>query len=459
MNDITRREFLKRMGAGAAAIGAVSLTGCQARQDEQNGSETVLGDIPTDKMTYRTNHNSGDKVSILGYGCMRWPTRPKADGEGEELDQEQINRLVDTAIEHGVTYFDTAPVYCQGQSETATGIALSRHKRNEYLIATKLSNFSPDTQTTEGSKKMYFDSLHNLQVEYLDYLLLHALGGSIEDFNHRFIDNGILDFLVSEKKCGHIRNLGFSFHGRQEVFDQLMQMHDEGKYHWDFVQIQMNYLDWLHAGVQSKYLYDELTRRDIPVVIMEPLLGGRLAKVNDHILREMKSREPERTAASWAFRFCGTWPNVLTALSGMTYMEHLEDNLRTFCPLKPLGEEELEFLEKMAVEILNYPTIPCTGCQYCMPCPYGLDIPGIFSHYNKCVNEGTMPATSQDPEYRRLRQAFLVGYDRSVPRLRQADHCIGCRQCVEHCPQRIDIPRQMERIDQFVENLKQEKEF
>ena len=459
MSDITRREFLKRMGAGAAVIGSASLIGCQPKQDGQTYSEGPLGDIPTDKMTYRTNPGAGDKVSLLGYGCMRWPTKPKAEGEGEELDQEQINRLVDKAIEHGVNYFDTSPVYCQGQSETATGIALSRHKREEYFIATKLSNFSPDTQTLEGSKRMYYSSLRYLQVDYLDYLLLHAIGGSMDDFNHRFIDNGVLDFLMLEKQHGHIRNLGFSFHGQKEVFDEVMKLHDEGRYHWDFVQIQMNYLDWLHAGVQSKYLYDELTKRNIPVVIMEPLLGGRLAKVNDHILREMKTREPERTAASWAFRFCGTWPNVLTALSGMTYMEHLEDNLRSFCPLKPLNDEELEFLEQMAVEILNYPTIPCTGCQYCMPCPYGLDIPGIFSHYNKCVNEGTMPSSSQDTEYQRLRQAFLVGYDRSVPRLRQADHCIGCRQCAEHCPQRIDIPAQMERIDQFVETLKQGKEF
>lgn len=457
MSKITRRDFIKRVGMGAAVAGTASLVGCDSPASSASSSESALPDIPTDKMTYRRNPGTGAEVSILGYGCMRWPMKPKADGEGEELDQEQINRLVDTAIAHGVNYFDTSPVYCQGQSEHATGIALSRHDRSKYQIATKLSNFSPDAQAYEGSVGMYRNSFKELQVDYIDYLLLHAIGGNIEDFNRRFVDNGIMDFLKSEKEAGRIRNLGFSFHGQQSVFDQLMQFHDEGTYHWDFVQIQMNYLDWLHAGVQSKYLYDELTRRNIPVVIMEPLLGGRLSKVNDHIFREMKSREPERTAASWAFRFCGTKENVMTVLSGMTFMEHLEDNLRTFCPLAALSDEELEFLEQMAVEILTYPTIPCTGCQYCMPCPYGLDIPGIFAHYNKCVNDGMMPASAQDQEYARLRKAFLVGYDRSVPRLRQADHCVGCRQCVEHCPQHIDIPQQMDRIDEFVEKLKQGK--
>lgn len=454
MSEITRREFLRRMAVGTAVVGTTVLTGCDSKSDSQTKSTGVLPDIPIDKMTYRTNRNSGDKVSILGYGCMRWPTRPKENGEGDELDQEQINRLVDTAIEHGVNYFDTSPVYCQGESERATGIALSRYDRKDYLIATKLSNFSPDTQTYEGSVQMYRNSLKMLQTDYLDYLLLHAIGGNMEDFNRRFINNGVLDFLVAEKKEGRIRNLGFSFHGSQECFDQLMKLHDDGAYHWDFVQIQMNYLDWKNAFVPSEYLYNELTRRNIPVVIMEPLLGGRLSKVNDHIVGEMKSREPERTVASWAFRFCGTWDNVLTTLSGMTYMEHLEDNLRSFCPLQPLTDDEMDFLDKMATEIMNYPTIPCTGCQYCMPCPYGLDIPGIFAHYNKCINEGQMPTTGEDENYAKLRRAFLIGYDRSVPRLRQADHCVGCRQCVEHCPQKIDIPSQMDRIDEFVEKLK-----
>ena len=192
---------------------------------------------------------------------------------------------------------------------------------------------------------------------------------------------------------------------------------------------------------------------------MEPLRGGRLSNVHDHIAAKLRQRRPEQSVASWAFRFAGSFPGVLTVLSGMTYMEHLQDNLRTFSPLDELTDADREFLEETAQALLRYPTIPCNDCKYCMPCPYGLDIPGILLHFNKCINEGRMPSSSRDSAYRQARRAFLVGYDRSVPRLRQADHCIGCNQCVPHCPQNIDIPAQMQRIDRFVEDLKQNWEF
>lgn len=228
-------------------------------------------------------------------------------------------------------------------------------------------------------------------------------------------------------------------------------------------QIQMNYIDWRHAkeiserNTDAEYLYDELHRRGIPAVIMEPLLGGRLAQVNNHIMEEYKRRRPDDSVASWAFRFAGTPEGILTVLSGMTYMEHLQDNIHTYSPLEPCDEEELALLETSARLILDYPTVPCTDCKYCMPCPYGLDIPAIFAHYNKCVNEGNVPESLQDPNYAKARKAFLVGYDRSVPKLRQASHCIGCGVCSPHCPQGIKIPKQMTRIDAFVEKLKQNR--
>ncbi len=150
------------------------------------------------------------------------------------------------------------------------------------------------------------------------------------------------------------------------------------------------------------------------------------------------------------------FPGVLTVLSGMTYMEHLQDNLRTYSPFDELTDDDKEFLEQTAQLMLRYPTIPCNDCKYCMPCPYGLDIPAILLHYNKCVNEGNVATSSQDENYRRARRAFLVGYDRSVPKLRQASHCIGCNQCVPHCPQNIRIPQELHRIDLFAEHLKQD---
>ncbi|MDO5446434.1 MAG: aldo/keto reductase, partial [Prevotellaceae bacterium] len=380
-----RREFLKRMGIGTAAVGVAATTIGRPKYLFANDDPLKLGE-----MTYRKNTSTGDKVSLLGYGMMRLPNKQSEDSNRRHggIDQEQTNRLVDFAIEHGVNYFDTAPVYGNGKSESATGTALSRHPRSKYFVATKLSNFGD--HSTEGSKKMYHNSMEYLQVDYIDYYLLHSVGGSMDEFNKRFVDNGMLDFLMEERRAGRIRNLGFSFHGSKEVFDEVMTLHE--KYHWDFVQIQMNYLDWKNAKSQNKrnvnaeYLYNELTKRNISVVIMEPLLGGRLSKVPGDVAQVLKNHEPEKSVASWAFRFCGTWPNVLTALSGMTYMEHLEDNLKSFSPLKPLDEQELAMLEELTFEMLKYHQVPCTSCRYCMPCPAGVEIPLVFNHYNKCIN-------------------------------------------------------------------------
>ena len=454
---ISRRDFLKVLGIGGVA--AAGLEGCIGAS---RASEA--GEIPKDKMTYRVNPTSGDKVSLLGFGMMRLPS---VDGrsarEGNDIDQEEVNEMVDYAIDHGVNYFDTSPAYCKGQSEHATGIALSRHPRDKYFIATKLSNFAPETWSREASIEMYRNSLKELQTDYIDYMLLHGvgMGEGMSEFEERYIKNGVLDFLLEERKAGRIRNLGFSYHGDVAVFDHLLANHD--KYKWDFVQIQLNYLDWKHAkeinerNTNAEYLYNELQKRGIPAVIMEPLLGGRLSNVADNIVARLKQREPEKSVASWAFRFAGSLPGVHTVLSGMTRMEHLQDNLRTYAPLKPLTQDDFNFLQETANEMMALNTIPCNDCKYCMPCPYGLDIPAILLHYNKCLNEGHVPESAKDANYSEARRAFLVGYDRRVPKLRQASHCIGCGQCKPHCPQRIDIPKELHRIDAYAEQLKQHR--
>ena len=450
---MNRRDFLKIVGISTATVGGL-FYGCDDKKQTTGAAVDPNAPVPTDKMTYRTS-DKGEKVSLLGYGCMRWPTLPSPAGDGNVIDQDAVNELVDYAIAHGVTYFDTSPVYVQGWSEKTTGIALKRHPREKFQLATKLSNFSNFTR--ENSIKMYKQSFEDLQVDYIDYYLLHSIGnGGIETFRKRYIENGMLDYLIEERKAGRIRNLGFSFHGTKEVFDEVLGMHEQ--VHWDFVQIQLNYVDWHHASgnnVNADYLYGELVKRNIKAIIMEPLLGGRLSNVPDHIVARLKERRPKDSVASWAFRFAGSPDHVLTVLSGMTYMEHLQDNLRTYSPLVPLTEEDKDFLEETAQLMMKYPTVPCNDCKYCMPCPYGIDIPAILIHYNKCVNEGNVPKSQQDPNYREARRAFLIGYDRSVPKLRQASHCIGCETCNPHCPQSIDIPKELHRIDAFVEQLKQ----
>ncbi len=443
-----RRDFIK-IGSAAALAAACAPKGVL---------KTAGEGAPAGEMAMRTNPNNGDRVSLIGFGCMRWPMIQDAAGN-DIIDQEAVNEMVDYALEHGINYFDTSPAYLQGQSERAAGIALSRHPRSSYFLATKLSNFGD--ASTEASLQMYRDSFSELQTDYFDYYLLHAIGGGgVPVFEKRYIENGALDFLRGEKAAGRIRNLGFSFHGNQETFDYFMSLHDSDFIKWDFCQIEMNYIDWNHAdgvrNVNASYLYEQLEGRGIPVIIMEPLLGGRLANVPESISRQMKEREPEWSAASWAFRFCGSYPGVLCILSGMTNMDPLVENVNTFTGFRPLDEDGLEFLERMAVQTMEYPMVNCTGCKYCMPCPWGVDIPGVFQHYNRSITEGTYAQSAAQKDYARLKRAYLVSYDRSVQSLRQADRCIGCGVCLSHCPQSIPIPRELRRIANYVEQLRQD---
>ena len=458
--SLSRRGFLKLFGAGAVGTTAM-LAGCkQTNKAGEQAAEAYKNQVepPVGKMTYRENPKTKEKVSLLGYGMMRLPTKPD---KPDEFDQEMINRQTDYAIEHGLNYFDTSPVYCQGLSERCTGIALSRHPRDKYFVATKLSNFNRDYWEREKALEMYYNSMKELQVDYIDYYLLHAVGGGMDEFNGRYVDNGIMDFLLQEREAGRIRNLGFSFHGKKTVFDEVIAMHD--KYHWDFVQIELNYLDWDYAdeisknNVDASYLYAELQKKGIPVVVMEPLLGGRLANLPQYIVNELKKFDPTKSVASWAFRYAGTHEGVLTVLSGMTYMEHLKDNLLSYCPLVPLKEKGMRSLDvDIAQRIVGLENIPCNDCKYCMPCPYGVDIPSIFVHYNRCKNEGTLPYGVGDQKYREHRRQYLISLDRVVPRERQPDHCIQCGQCEPHCPQSIHIPRELRRIDEMIEQLKRD---
>ena len=252
-----RREFIKAAGIGAAAMGVAACAPKAIKNEggsvEKNLNGKMLENYPG--------------VGTLGFGCMRWPMVKGEDGK-DRINQEEVNRMVDLAMAKGVNYYDTSPVYLGGDSERATAEALNRYPREKWLLATKLSNFSDASYP--NSVAMYKKSLEIFKTDYIDYYLLHSVSGGA-DFERRFGSTGIMDFLMKEREAGHIRNLGFSFHGPQNGFDELMALHE--KYHWDFVQIQMNYIDWTHAGgrnTNAEYLYAELDKREIPVVIMEP---------------------------------------------------------------------------------------------------------------------------------------------------------------------------------------------
>lgn len=452
--NYSRREFLKRMGLSAASASAMLALGDLSSLASVKPGKADSPDFLQDngnRMSYRVNTHTGDKVSLLGYGMMRLPFK---DGQ---IDQEMVNKEVDYAIAHGVNYFDTAPIYCGGRSETATGIALHRHPRKSYFIATKMSNQNPSLRSLDKCKEMYENSFKNLQVDYIDYYLLHSIGGSgMKEFNERFIDNGLLDFLLKERKAGRIRNLGFSYHGNVEVFDWLVNNND--KYHWDFCQIECNYIDWRHASLSkngwkhdadAEYLYNKSEKAHIQNVVMEPLLGGRLARLPQQYYDQLKAVRPDDSAASWAFRWVSSKSNILVTLSGMTQMNVLEENVKTFSPLAALTPEEENLLEKISDGMSGMPVVPCTGCRYCMPCPFGVDIPGNFAYYNDVINKGNLP-TKSAADYEAKSKAFIDGYKKTLKKENWSNACRDCEACLPKCPQQIRIPNQLSRITELL---------
>jgi predicted aldo/keto reductase-like oxidoreductase len=404
----------------------------------------------------------GKKVSLLGYGAMRMPTVDGGhannwarDASKKTIDQNELNSQIAYLLNSGVNYFDTSPAYCRGESERRLGEALEKSgfDREEYIIATKLSNFAASQQSLDDAKKMLAASLKNLRTKYIDCYLLHSIGnGGFETFTKRFISNGALDWLVQERKKGVVRHLGFSYHGDIKTFEWCMQNHE--KYKWDFAMIQMNYIDWNHAkevnerNVNASYLYGELYKRGIPVVVMEPLLGGSLARLKDNMARILAPRDPTSTGAKWAFRFCASYPGVMCVLSGMTRREHMEENVRTFDTFTPCSQVEFAALERAAEAYLSLGTVPCTSCNYCMPCPYGLDIPSLLRFRNEFLTGSPSRSAAE----------ILSAYKAAIPEpLRRADHCTGCGICRPACPQQIDISSEIAAIDRKIDLLKDEE--
>ena len=442
--NMSRREFLRRLGVGTgSAVALMALEPLNVLADDKKKKKTA-----NNRMTYRVQHGSGEEISLLGFGMMRLPN-----------NQEEVNQLVDYAIEHGVNYFDTAPMYMGGQSEVLTGNALSRYPRDKYFIATKMSNQNRRLWSYDESKRMYEQSFEKLQVDHIDYYLLHGIGGGMDSLRGRFLDNGILDFLLKEREAGRIKHLGFSYHGDVRDFDWLLDHQDE--YHWDFCQIQMNFLDWRHASIRggrrsdadAEYLYNKSEKTGVQCVVMEPLRGGAFGRMAQELTDKMKAVRPDDSTARWAFRWVGSYPNILTTLSGMNRMDHLEENVKTFSPLEVCTEAENKLLAEIADQMAGFPTIPCTTCAYCMPCPFGVDIPGNFAYYNEAVTEHLLPLPEKTAaDFAERKQKFMEGYEKALADQKKwANQCQDCEECLPKCPQQIRIPNQMARI---VETLK-----
>lgn len=455
---MTRREALKGLffaGMGLAVGGPLLQTfGTPAHAANLSAASPWKEAPEGSKIDARTWDKMGETLGMLGLGCMRLPTKGGASGgfgRHQPLDQDAVNKMVDYAIAHGVNYFDTAPAY--GESEVVTGKALSRHPRSSFRIATKISNMN-GRPTLEAGKQMFETSLKNLQTDYIDFLLCHNIQ-NMAGFKTRFIDNGLFTWLREQKDKGRIRHLGFSYHGSNADFPALVDLYD-----WDFVQIQLNYVDWkeMSAGwgsssgvTSSEYLYNYLVGKGIPVLVMEPVKGGALANVSDGVAAVMRERHPDLTPAANALTFVGSLPGVMVTLSGMSNMAQLMENVSLFTDFKPFDEQERAFMLTVADLYKSKGQIPCTACAYCMPCPAGVDIPGNFKVFNS-ASDALLSLDSDRKDLADKRKAFLMLYNAQEKAVR-ADACVKCNACLPKCPQHISIPQHMERIRGLVAKL------
>ena len=362
----------------------------------------------------------GASIPKLGFGLMRLPMI-----EGK-VDVEQTNKMVDMFLERGFTYFDTAYGYAEGKSEEAVKTCIvNRHPRESFQIATKLPAWA-GAKSAEEAKQMFWTSLERTGAGYFDFYLLHNLGATR---TKSFDDFGMWDFIKELKEKGLVKHMGFSFHDNAELLDEILTAHPE----MEFVQLQINYADWESGFVQSRKCYEVAKKHNKPIIIMEPIKGGMLAEPADSVKAVFDSAGTNASYASWAIRFAASLDNVITVLSGMSTIEQMQDNSGYMADFKPLNADEQKLIVKAQEELAKIPSIPCTGCSYCMPvCPQSIVITKIFEAMNKKLvydNEG----------------AAKFGYKWETQFGGKASACVECGGCEAVCPQQIPI----------IENLKE----
>lgn len=360
----------------------------------------------------------GIELSRLGMGTMRMPV---IDGNDAKIDFEKAQDIIDNCMEKGINYYDTAYIYHKGNSESFLGKALAKYPRESFYVADKFN-----LQANPDYRKQFDEQLERLQMDYIDFYLLHAIQDSFAD---EILKNGCISYFDDLKKQGKIKYLGFSFHGSPKVLSEILPV-----YPWDFVQIQLNYYDWYFGD--AKELYEILSAADIPVMVMEPVHGGLLANLNEDAGRILKAANEKASLASWAMRWVMSLDQVQVVLSGMSDNLQAEDNIHTFDEALPLTGEDEKRIEEAAKIQHAAVAVACTSCRYCCPdCPAGLDIPRLIKAYNEAKIGGT----------------WRLGSLLSFPKEKRPTACIGCGACTKHCPQNFAIPEIMDEMKRSLE--------
>ncbi|HHT17325.1 MAG TPA: aldo/keto reductase [Papillibacter sp.] len=365
-------------------------------------------------------------ISILGFGCMRFPVK-----ENGEIDEEKAEAMIDKAYANGVNYYDTAYFYHNGASEVAVGKFLSKYPRESYYLATKLPVMLLDS--LDKAQEIFDEQMKRLGLDYIDFYLLHGLNKHTFDITKNL---GVIDFCEKLRKEGRIRYLGFSFHDSYDVFEEILR-----HYNWDFCQIQLNYMDIDEQAGMKGY---ELTKSlDIPLVIMEPAKGGSLSVLPEEVSAPLTKLDPAGSDTSWAMRWIGSLDNVKVVLSGMTEMAHLDDNLKTFTDFRPLSAEEQSAIEEVRAAFSRRVKNGCTACRYCMPCPAGVDIPGNFMIWNKYGMYGN----KRDAAFGWTGGPFAVKDEA------KAKNCIECGVCEDKCPQNLPIREDLKKVQKELDEV------
>lgn len=373
-------------------------------------------------MFYRESKKLNVKASLLGFGCMRFPLL--ADGS---IDEEQTTKMFDMAIEAGVNYIDTAYPYLNKMSEPFVGKVLKRYNRENIYLATKLPIWLVESK--EHALQIFNEQLEKLQTEYIDFYLLHSLDN---DKFEKCVNLELIQLCEELQKQGKIKHFGFSFHDSYEVFEKIVNYRD-----WDFCQIQFNYMDTEdQAGLKGLKLCEE---KGIPNIIMEPLKGGSLTKFPEEVEKVFKDKDSEASIASWGLRFVGSYENVLVLLSGMSTINQMADNIKTFSNFKPLSQEEFGLVDQVVDKLRKRVKNGCTGCNYCMPCPKGVNIPRMFRMWN---------TASMYENFNIIRYSWNNTKEEEM-----ATNCIKCGLCETKCPQGIEIRKDLEKAYAYIVEL------